>query len=258
MEPVVNQDTVVIQSTGMPTDHNYMQLFLIIDALRRSGAKSIIVVIPYVGYQRQDHVFREGEARSLEVMIRFMEQVGGTKFIAVDLHSIKIPELFLKPIVHLSALPLFADEIKKRGWADGQTSLVSPDMGGMHRLGKLVELLGSMPLVAIEKNRDLTTGDIDASAVHGELKKRAIILDDMISSGRTIVQACEILKGQGVEEIYVFATHPVFSEEASDILQKSSAKEIVVTDTILVPKEKQFEKLKILSVAHLIATQLKS
>ncbi len=258
MESVVNQETVVIQSTGMPTDVNYMQLFLLIDALRRSGAKSITVVIPYVGYQRQDHVFREGEARSLEVMIRFMEQAGGTSFIALDLHSIKIPELFLKPIAHLSALPLFAEEIKKRGFVDGQTSLVSPDMGGMHRLGKLVELIGELPQVAIEKNRDLTTGSIDASAVHGELRKRAIMLDDMISSGRTTVQACEILKAQGVEEIYVFATHPVFSEEASEILQKSPAKEVIVSDTILIPKKKQFEKLKILSVAQLIATQLKS
>lgn len=255
-EEVVDEDVVIIQPTGIPTDNNYMELFFIIDAARRNGAKSITVVIPYIGYQRQDHVFRTGEARSLEVVIRFMEQAGGTKFIAVDTHTIKVPELFIRPFVHVSALPLFAKIIKEEDLIDNDSFLVSPDMGGIRRIKQLSEMLSDMPYVAIEKNRDLASGHVTADTVHGEIKKRAIIVDDMISSGKTIAMACDMLTQKGVEEIYVFATHPVFSENAPELLQNSPAKKVYVTDTIAVPKEKQFEKPEILSVADLIAEQL--
>jgi ribose-phosphate pyrophosphokinase len=255
--PVIGKDTVVVQSTGIPTDNNYMELFFIIDALRRSGAKSITVVIPYVGYQRQDHVFRDGEARSLEVVIRFMETAGTTKFVGVDFHTIKVPQIFLKPVVDLSALPLFAEEIQKLGFTKEDTVLVTPDMGGIRRIKILSELLDGMEYVSVEKNRDLVTGELNVEVMHGEVKKRAVIVDDMISSGGTIVKACELLEKKGVEETYVMATHAVFSGEAPKLLQDSKAKKVYVTDTIFVPKEKEFEKLQILSMAPEIAKALK-
>ncbi len=256
-EKVVNEDVVIVQPTGIPTDKNYMELFFIIDAARRNGAKSITVVIPYIGYQRQDHVFRTGEARSLEVVIRFMEQAGGTKFIAVDTHTIKVPELFIKPFVHVSALPLFAKIIKEEDLIDSDSFLVSPDMGGIRRIKQLSEMLDDLPYAAIEKNRDLKSGALAARVIHGKVHKRAIIVDDMISSGGTIVTACKLLKKKGVERIYVFATHPVFSEKAPELLQASFAKKVFVTDTIFVSKFSQFPKLEILSVADVIAEQIK-
>ncbi len=256
-ESVVNEDTVVLQSTGMPTDRHYMELFFMIDALRRSGAKSTTVVVPYLGYQRQDHVFREGEARSLEVVIRFMEQAGGTRFIGLDFHSVKIPEVFLKPVIPLSALSLFAEKIKQEQLLDNDTVLVSPDMGGIRRLDILSDLLGGVPTVSVEKNRDLITGDINAGAIHGMIKKKAIILDDMISSGKTIVQAAKVLQHQGVVEMFVFATHAIFSEDASTILQGSPVQKVYVTDTIHVPEIKQFAKLQVISVAEMIAEALR-
>lgn len=255
-DSVTNKDTIVVQSTGIPTDTNYMQLYFIIDALRRSGAKSIAVVIPYLGYQRQDHVFREGEARSLEVVIRVMETVGATRFIAIDMHSIKIPEIFIKPINHLSALPLFAEEIKKLGCSKDDTVLVTPDMGGIRRIKILSELLGDMAYASVEKNRDLVTGELNVEIIHGHVKKRAIIVDDMISSGGTIVKACDLLSKKGVEEIYVMATHAVFSQDAPKLLQECKAEKIYVTDTIAVSDEKKFAKLEILSIASLIAQEL--
>lgn len=257
-EKVLGQDTIVVQSTGIPTDNNYMELFFIIDSLRRSGAKTITVVIPYVGYQRQDHVFRDGEARSLEVVIRFMETAGATKFVGVDFHSVKIPELFLKPVVDLSALPIFAEEIKRLGFSKEDTALVTPDMGGIRRIKILSELLGGMEYASVEKNRDLVTGDLNVEIIHGEVKKRVVIVDDMISSGGTIVKACDLLAKKGVEETYVMATHAVLSGEASKLLQESKAEKVYVTDTIQVPKDKEFEKLHILSVASEIAKALKS
>ena len=111
VDKVVGQDCIVVQSTSTNADKNYMELFFIVDALKRSGARSVTAVIPYLGYQRQDHVFREGEAVSLEVIIKTLKAVGTDKIVTFDLHSIKIPELFHIPVVHLSALRLFAEKI---------------------------------------------------------------------------------------------------------------------------------------------------
>lgn len=255
MDKVLGEDTIVVQSTSTPTDVNCMELFLIIDALRRSGAKSITGVIPYFGYQRQDHVFREGEAVSAKVIAEILETVGINKLVTVDLHSLKIKELFNIPVVHLSALSLFAKIIKEKGW-DKDSTLISPDMGGIRRIKQLSAMLENMPFAVIEKNRDLETGNVSADKIQGEIKRNVIIVDDMISSGGTIVMASQLLKENGAENIVVFATHPVFSERAPKLLQDSFVKSVYVTDTIFVPENKKFPKLKILSVADMIAEAL--
>ena len=120
-ESVVDEDCVVVQSTATPTDTNYMELFFLVDALKRSGAHRVTLVMPYVGYQRQDHVFRDGEAVSMQVIIKTLEAVGVDKLICVDLHAYRIQELFTIPVKHFSALPLFAEEIKRQNW-DGLRS----------------------------------------------------------------------------------------------------------------------------------------
>src|SRR3990167_4703863 len=131
IDKVVDEDCVVVQSASTYADINYMELFFIVDGLKRSGAKSVTAVVPFLGYQRQDHVFREGEAVSLEVIIKTLEAVGMNKLITFDLHSIKIPELFKIPIVHLSALPIFAEKIKELFSDFEGCVLISPDMGGI-------------------------------------------------------------------------------------------------------------------------------
>ncbi|MEK7502546.1 MAG: ribose-phosphate pyrophosphokinase [Patescibacteria group bacterium] len=264
IDRVVEQDTVVIQSTSPNSDTAYMELFFIVDALKRSGAKSVTAVIPYLGYQRQDHVFRTGEAVSLEVIIETLESVGMNKLITFDLHSIKIPELFKIPIVHLSALPIFAQKIKEIFPDFKNSILVSPDMGGIRRIKILSEMLSDMPYISIVKDRDLETGNIKSNKIDTNLPdfkkevKRAIIADDMISTGRTIDAAVDLLIEQGIEESVVFATHPVFSNDYKNILQNSKVSKVFVTDTINVPDEKMFEKLEILSVAGEIAKEIKS
>lgn len=257
-ESVVDHHAVVVQSTNPPVDENYMELLFIVDALKRSGAKSVTVVMPYIGYQRQDHVFRDGESRSLEVVVRAMEAVGVDTFIALDFHSIKTPEIFTIPVTHLSALDLFAEQIKDEfgsGFHEN-TVLVTPDMGGIRRIKILSETLDNMPYASVEKNRDLASGSISSDIIHGEIKKRAIIVDDMISSGNTIVAAAKLLSKHGAEEISVFATHPVFSDEAPHILQNSNVDKVFVTDTIYIPEEKQFSKLHILSIGKMISKEL--
>jgi ribose-phosphate pyrophosphokinase len=258
LDKVLDEDTVVVQSTSSPVDENYMQLFFIIDALKRGGAKSVTAVVPYLGYQRQDHMFREGEDVSVKVIAEILATIGLDKLITVDLHSIKIKEAFDIPAVELSALPVFAKVILEKGWRKDSAVLVTPDMGGIRRIKILSELLNNMPFVAIEKDRDLSTGVVSAEKFEGTVGKKAIIVDDMISSGGTIAVAADLLKKNGAEEIYVFATHAVFSEKAPKILQESGVNSVYVTDTVLVPDEKKFSKLRILSISQTIAGQLKS
>lgn len=254
-ERVVDEDVVVIQTTSTPVDSSFMELFFIVDGLKRSGAKNITTVIPYLGYQRQDHVFRDGEAVSLDVVVHALERTGATRVITIDLHSIKIPEVFSVPVSHLSALPLFAQKIKELG--DG--ILVSPDMGGLRRISKMSELLDGMNWIATVKDRDLNTGEIVIDKIEGDVSKirdTAFIVDDMIASGKTIVESAKLLRKHGVEKIYVFATHAIFTDEASDLLQNSVVEKVFVTDSVFVAKEKYFPKLEILSIAEMVAKEL--
>lgn len=268
LENVVDEDVVIVQTTSPSPDTHYMELFFLVDAAKRSGAKSVAAVVPYLGYQRQDHVFRDGEAVSLEVIIKTLESVGMNKLITFDLHSIKIPELFSIPIVHLSALPIFAEKIKSIGQSSGtpkflsDTILVSPDMGGIRRIKILSELLGGVPYLSIIKDRDLETGNISSNRFDTQDKgwkktiKRAIIVDDMISTGRTIASAVDLLIKNGIEENLVFATHPVFSNDYKNILENSKVSKVSITDSIEVSDKKTFEKLEVISVAELIAENL--
>ena len=258
LEKVVDKHTAVIQPTSTPAPDNYMELFFIVDGLQRSGAKSVTVVIPYLGYQRQDHVFRDGEAVSLDVVVKMLEALKIDKLVAFDLHSVRIQDIFKVPMSHLSALPIFAEKIKKEKWNRNSTVLVSPDMGGIRRVKILSDLLNGMPFASIQKERDLATGEVSVAGSKGlDGYDRVIIVDDMISSGGTIAMASDFLKRKGVKEIFVFATHPVFSDESKKILQSSSVKQVFVTDTIDIPENKKFPKLQILSVAPVIAAQLK-
>ncbi len=262
-ERVVDEHAVVIQSANTPVDTNYMELFFLVDALSRSGAEAVTAVVPYFGYQRQDHVFREGEAVSLEVIIEILEKVGVDRLVSFDMHSIRIPDLFHIPVSHLSALPLFAKKIEQllsvNSIIKDNSVLISPDMGGIARIKKLSELLDNMPYAAIEKDRDLESGAISSTSFgEGSVKgkKVAFMVDDMISSGKTIVAASDVLEKSGISEIYVFATHAVFSEDAHIALQNSKVKKVFVTDSVYVAPEKGFKKLEIISVAEAIGQEL--
>ncbi len=253
VDRVLDQQCVVIQSTSIPAADNYMELFFIIDALKRSGAKSVTAVIPYLGYQRQDHIFKDGEAVSLDVVVKALEAAGATKIITFDLHTIKIPELFNIPVTHLSALPLFASKIDKAG-----AVLISPDMGGIRRIKIISELLGNMPYATVAKDRDLDSGEVAATKIEGEVSKIAIIVDDMISSGKTITMGAKLLKENGAEEVIAMATHAVFSEGAAKVLQDSVISKVIVTDSIEIAEDKKFEKLEIVSIAGEIAKEIKA
>lgn len=262
-ENVVDEDVVLVQSTNTPVDHNYMELFFLIDGLKRNGARNLTLVMPYFGYQRQDHIFRSGESVSLDVVARILETLKIDKLLFIDPHTVKIPLFFNIPAISLSALPLFAQTAKEAGWSKENTVLVSPDLGGLRRIDKMSELLDGMPWIATVKDRNLDNGSIEISKFEGpytisEFKeKRALIVDDMISSGKTIVESANLLRANGIAQIFVMVTHPVFSAEAPKLLENSIVEAVFVTDTVSMSSDKHFSKLKILSTAELIAGELK-
>lgn len=255
-EDVLDLDVLVVESTGVTPNLYYMELFLILDSLKRSGARSITLVIPYLGYQRQDHIFRSGEAVSLQVIIDILESLGVDKFISFEFHSVKIPEFFKSEVVELSAIPRFAEKIKEMNLQD--YVLVSPDMGGIARVKKLSEILGGPDFITVEKDRDLNTGDVKSMKFTGKVKKIAIIIDDVISTGKTLIAASNLLKENGAQDIYVMATHGIFAGEAPTSLQASSIKKVIITDTIDVPKIRRFEKLEVISISDMISEELKN
>ena len=256
LEQVVDEDCSIVQPTASPADINYMELFFIANALKRGGAKSITAIVPYLGYQRQDHLFREGEAVSLEVIINTLGSVGIDRVLTIDLHSVRIEEAFTIPVSHISALTLFSKLINNNGWNNAETILVSPDKGGVRRIKKLSESLDNMSYAVVGKERDLATGAITALSIEGVLRKRAIIVDDMISSGATVIKAAELLKQKNVDEVIVFATHGIFASGASKLLQESVIDKVYITDSVLIPEVKHFPKLEILSVAEIVAKEL--
>lgn len=258
LEDVVDKDVIFIKTSSVTpnVDSFIIETAFLTDAFKRSGAKSVTGIIPYLPYCRADHVFRSGEAVPLEVVINMLESSGLSKIIFVDPHTIKMPEMFTIDTLNLSALPIFAEKIREIGCNVHDCVIVSPDMGGLRRMEQLSKMLGGLPFTSIEKDRDYETGDIKASGIHGEVKKNCFIVDDIISSGRTIVQAVDKLLELGAEKIYIFATHPVFSEQASQILENSKAERIFITDSIPVAEDKKFHRLEVLSLASLLEGKL--
>ena len=255
IDQVLDRDVILVQSTGVSPNLFYMELFFILDSLKRSGAKSITLVIPYLGYQRQDHIFRDGEGVSLDVIIKLIEELGVNKVISLDFHSVKIPQMFSIPVVHLSALETFASIINKDDKDD--LVLVSPDMGGIARVKKLSQLIGGVPFVSIVKDRDLNTGDIESAKINGEVKKRAIIVDDVISTGKTLIAAADLLKEKGVKEVKVMATHAILVKDTPTKLQQSDIEKVIITDAINLPEKRKFPKLEIISISKVISNAIK-
>lgn len=256
---VLGEKIYVVKSIDAPVDSSVLQLAFIVDALKRSGADKIIGIVPYIPYMRADHVFRSGESVPLELIIKSIEASGLHEIIIVDPHSIKIPEMFKIPVHNLSAIEMFATKIKMIEPNLEQITIVSPDMGGIRRLQMLEEALGGViNKVNINKDRDYSTGQVRVAEYEGEIFGACFIIDDIISTGKTIAQAVETLFYNGARDIYVFATHAVFSENATKLLAESKVKKIFVMDSIFIPSDKKFEKLEVLSIADLVVNEISS
>jgi len=246
----------VIQSTSNPANDNLMELLICIDALKRSSAKNITAVIPYFGYARQDRKVVPRTAISAKLVSDLITNAGANRILSVDLHAGQIQGFFNIPVDNLFSTPIFARHIKKKIKLNNLIC-VSPDVGGVERTRALSRRLNTG--IAIIDKRRPTPGKSEVMNIVGSVKnKNCVIIDDIIDSGGTIVNAAKALKEKGAKDVYVYITHAVLSGNAVDKIENSKIKKLVTTDTIdNFKKIAKSKKIEILSLAPMISEAMK-
>ena len=252
-ESVRGSDAFVIQSHTAPINEWLMEQLIMIDALKRASAKRITVVAPFYPYARQDKKGRGREPISARLVADLFKAAGADRIMSVDLHAAQIQGFFDGPVDHLFAMPVLLAHMRT-ALDPSMLTVVSPDMGRVRVADIWSDKLG-VPLAIIHKRRDpLVPNQVSVHEIVGDVSGRVCLLvDDLIDTGRTIVAASEALKKAGALSVVVAATHAVFSDPATEILQSDFIDSVVVTDTLPLPSEKRFDKLTILPIAPLIA-----
>ncbi len=253
LESVRGCDAFVLQSHTAPINQWIMEHLIMVDALKRASAKRITVVMPFFGYARQDKKSAGREPISARLVADLFATAGADRLMAVDLHTSQIQGFFDGPVDHLFALPILADYLAAKLDVNHVT-VVAPDAGRVRVCERWTDRLGT-PLAIIHKRRDPhVANQVKVFEVVGQVAGRTCILvDDMIDTGGTITKAADALFEQGAERVIAAATHGVLSGAAVDNLKNSRISEVVITNTLPVPQEKQFDKLTVLSIAPLIA-----
>jgi len=255
-ENIRGNSIFVVQSTSNPVNDNLMELLICIDALRRSSAKNITAVIPYFGYARQDRKVVPRTAISAKLVSNLITDAGANRILSVDLHAGQIQGFFDIPVDNLFATPIFARHIKKN-IKTNNLICVAPDVGGVERARALSRRI-NVGIAIIDKRRP-TPGKSEVMNIVGNVKhKICVIVDDIIDSGGTIVNAAKALKDKGAKEIYVYITHAVLSGSAVDKIKESQIKKLIITDTIDNSKKiKISKKIEVISFAPLISEAIK-
>jgi ribose-phosphate pyrophosphokinase len=254
LESVRGCDAFVVESITTPVNEWIMETLVMCDALKRGSAKRITVVVPYYPYARQDKKSRGREPISARLIADLYKTAGADRILTVDLHTSQIQGFFNGPVDHLFALPLLADHISNN-YDVSNVTVVAPDSGRVRVAERWTERLGGTPLAFIHKTRDLNVANsVVANRVVGEVAGRTCILvDDMIDTAGTITKAAEALFNDGAAAVVVAATHGILSGAAMDRLKNSRISEIVLTNTLPIGSDKQFDKLTVLSIAPLVA-----
>jgi ribose-phosphate pyrophosphokinase len=251
-ESVRGMDVFVIQPTCPPTSENILELLIILDALKRASARRITAVLPYYGYARQEKKTKPREPIAARLMADLISTAGATRVFLIDVHVQTIQGFFNLPVDQLPAGPLLAEYFRDRGFVDGDTVVVSPDVGGVGRASMLGDRL-SADLAIIAKRRP-EPNECEVIDVIGDVEgKRVVLVDDIVDTAGSLVHGAEALKAHGAREIYACATHGVLSGPAIERLQHSPIEHLVITDTIPLPPEKHIPKIEVLSVAPMIA-----
>ena len=256
-ESVRGCDAFVIQSHTTPINEWLMEQLVMVDALKRASAKRITVVAPFYPYARQDKKGRGREPISARLVADLFKVAGADRIMSVDLHAAQIQGFFDGPVDHLFAMPVLLDHFQHQLDCTNLT-VVSPDMGRVRVADIWSDKLGC-PLATIHQRRDpLVPNRVTVHDIVGDVSGRVcLIVDDMIDTGRTIVLAAKALREAGAIGVVVAATHAIFSDPASEILQSESITSVVVTDTLPIPPEKRFPALTVLPIAPLLARAIR-
>ena len=250
-ETVRGHEVFVVQSTNNPVNHNYMELLIMIDALKRASAEQINIIMPYYGYSRQDRKAAPRQPISAKLMADLLQTAGADRIMCLDLHAAQIQGFFNIPIDNFLALPIFADYFVKKNLED--LVVVSPDHGGTTRARKLAMALEA-PIAIMDKRRP-RPNCAEILNIIGEVKgKNCIIIDDMIDTAGTLSVSVKALRQAGAKSIYACATHGILSGAAMERLAESQLDELVITNSIaLSPEKKQYSFVHQLSIAELLA-----
>lgn len=255
-ESVRGDSVFVIQSTCPPVNENYVELFIMLDALKRASAKQVTAVLPYYGYARQDRKVAPRAPISAKCMADLLTTAGATRVVCVDLHAAQIQGFFNCPVDHLFAIPTLALEWKRRYGTGEDFVVVSPDAGGVERARAFAKKI-DCSMAIIDKRR---SGPNEAKALHliGDVTdKTAIIVDDMIDTAGTLTQAVDSLIKNGAKRVFAVATHALFSGPAVGRLKESGVEKVLVTDTIPLSEEAVASgKMEVISMAPVVAEAL--
>ncbi len=248
-ESVRGSDVFVVQPTCAPTNDNIMELLILMDALRRASAYRITAVVPYYGYARQERKARAREPITAKLLANIITTSGANRLVAMDLHAPAIQGFFDIPVDHLPGVPILAQYFIEKKLKD--ICVVSPDIGGVSRARNFAERIGASLAIVDKRRPEPNVSEI--MHVIGELEgKTAILIDDIIDTAGTMTHAASALIERGANEVYACCIHPVLSGPAIERLESSVIKEVIVTNTIPLSKEKQIKKIKVLSVAPLL------
>jgi len=261
-ESVRGDDIFIIQPTCKPVNDNLMQLLVMVDALRRASAERINLVIPYFGYARQDRKAKGREPISAKLVANMIEHAGAHRVVTADLHAGQIQGFFDIPVDHLLGVPLLADWFKTNLIGDENTDkfvVVSPDAGGVVRARKLATMLHTeISIVDKRRRHDMANVCEVMEIIGSDVKdKTCILIDDMIDTAGTIVNAAKALKGLGSKAVYCSATHGLLSGPAIDRLSDDAVTKVVLTDTIPLPSERKLDKIIQVSMAPLFAEAIR-
>ena len=255
-ETVRGCDVFVVQSTNNPVNENLMELLIMIDALRRASAGRITAVIPYYGYARQDRKAKARDPITAKLVANIITAAGADRVLTMDLHAAQIQGYFDIPLDHLLGGSLLANYFNKKNIED--LVVVSPDLGSVTRSRKFANQLdGEVPLAIIDKRRPKANVCEVMNLIGDVNGKNVIMLDDMIDTAGTITNAANALKEFGAKDIYACCTHAVLSGPAIERIENSAISELIVLDTIRLPKEKEIDKIKVLTVAEMFGEAIK-
>ena len=255
-ENIRGNSIFVIQSVSSPANDNLMELLLCIDALKRSSAKNITAVIPYFGYARQDRKVVPRTSISAKLVSNLIAKAGADRVVTVDLHAGQIQGFFDIPVDNLFATPIFARHVKKK-IKTKNLICIAPDVGGTERARALGKLL-NVGLAIVDKRRP-KAGQSQVMNIIGDVRgKTCIIVDDIIDSGGTIVNAAAALKKRGAKDVHVYVTHGVLSGGAENKIKKNNIKNLVITDTIdNAAKVKNIKNIEVLTISNLVGEAIK-
>jgi ribose-phosphate pyrophosphokinase len=255
-ESVRGAHVFIVQTHSSPVNDAVMEQLIMIDAAKRASAKSITAVIPNYGYARQDRKSAGREPITAKLIADMLQTAGATRVLSVDFHSGQIQGFFDIPVDHLVAAPVLEGYLKENT-NPHELVVVAPDAGRVKVAERYAQHLGC-DLALVHKTRPKGTANVaEARHIVGDVEGRhCIVIDDMIDTAGTIVAACDLLKSHGADDIWVMATHAVFSGPAVDRLFNAPVSRVVVTDTLPLSPERRFEKLEILSIAPIIANAI--